>query len=201
MAAGEVVLGLLIEQPDSSYQLDQRLQARFGSAQYARGTARQALRRLEAKRLVRKASGSQLPAGDGGASEATIYEATDEGVRIFRAWLHGAITLPWVREDLHAKIALCGPDDIPQMIETIRDAELVCTSKLKGLNWRIRGERERSVGERWSQLMETVVDSGEVAWWDGRIKWLQALRLDLERERGDSHGTLMTGERWPPRSL
>jgi DNA-binding PadR family transcriptional regulator len=188
MAAGEVILGLLIEQPDNSYQLDQRLQVRCRSAQYSRGTARQALRRLEANRPVRKASGSQLPATAGEASEVTIYEATDAGVRHFRAWLHGAITLPWVREDLHARIALCGPDDIPQMIATIRDAELVCTSKLKGLNWRIRGERERNVGERWFQRMETVVDSGEVAWWDGRIKWLQALRLDLERERGDSPG-------------
>lgn len=199
MAAGELVLGLVIKQPDNSYQLDQRLQEWFGSAQYARGTARQALGRLEAKRLVRAVSGPQLSAADREAAEATIYEATDEGVRHFKAWLRSEITLPSVREELHAKIALCEREDLPHMIETIRDAELLCTSRLNGLNWRIRGKREDSMAEGWPGRMETIVDSGEVAWWGGRIKWLQALRLDLERELGDSPDTPTNGERWPPR--
>jgi hypothetical protein len=42
LSAGDAVLGLLIEQPANSYQLERRLETRFGSAGFAHDTVRAA---------------------------------------------------------------------------------------------------------------------------------------------------------------
>ena len=53
LSAGEAVLGLVIEQPGNSYQLERRLEGRFGSAQFGHATAYHALKRLAKQGLIR----------------------------------------------------------------------------------------------------------------------------------------------------
>jgi DNA-binding PadR family transcriptional regulator len=86
LSAGEAVLGLLIEQPGNSYQLERRLEGRFGSAQFAHGTAYQAVKRLSKQGLIRALDGDQAIASaraEAGYLPATAYEATAEGVEHF----------------------------------------------------------------------------------------------------------------------
>lgn len=181
MSAGDIVLGLLVEQPDNSYQLDKRLEEGFPSMQFTRGTAYQALKRLSKKGLVRPMDGEGgTPARGAKVDQGTRYEITASGVRYFKAWIKSSIALPIVREDLLAKIALCTPTDLPEMIETVREAELNCTAKLNAENRRVRRERERSDPGDWGKLIEVIVLSGHSGWWDERIKWLQKLREAME---------------------
>src|SRR4030088_1286884 len=108
LSAGEAVLGLLIERPGNSYQVERRLEGRFGSAQFAHGTAYHALKRLARQGLIRPvASREPRAAGDvtPRALSAVAYEATNDGVAHFEDWLRASISTPPVREELHAKIA------------------------------------------------------------------------------------------------
>jgi DNA-binding PadR family transcriptional regulator len=176
----EIVLGLLIERPGSSYQLEKRLRARFDSSDYAEGTARQTLRRLHEQGLARPAEPdrTRLPR----SREARLWEATPAGVATFRAWIRESVATPPVREELHAKIALCRPQDLPRLVEVVREAERVCVFQLQEMNRRLRARRESLDGDGWATGMELVVAAGEKAWWDSRIKWLQGVRIYLDEE-------------------
>jgi DNA-binding PadR family transcriptional regulator len=180
----EIVLGLLSEEPSNSYQLDRRLAERFGSAGYANGTARQAIKRLAEEGLVRAADGKGRKASGGGIrARATVYVATQAGIDHFRAWMWASVSTPPVREELHAKIALCRPADLPRMVDVVREAEGVCAGRLQGLNWRVRSRREGLNTEDFRARMDLVVSTGDQAWWESRIKWLQRVRVYLEDER------------------
>ncbi len=183
MSGGEIVLGLLVEAPGTCYQLDKRLAERLGSAQFARGTAARAVQRLLERDLIRPADGdadASLRALEG--RRKRLYEATPAGVEHFRRWLRASTQTPPVREELHAKIALWGGEDLPRLIEIVREAEIACTQQLQELNRRTRRERESAGASEWSRLKQLIVATGELAWWDARIRWLQDVRLYLERE-------------------
>ena len=68
------------------------------------------------------------------------------------------------------------------MVEIVREAELACAVQLKELNERMRRQRLLDRDDAWRRLTGMIVTAGDVAWWDARIKWLQALRQYLQRE-------------------
>lgn len=186
LSAGEVVLGLVIERPANSYQLQQRLEERFGSAQFAQGTANQAVKRLSKRGLLRVVDRDRHPVANVGGERSTTYEATREGCEYFESWLRASSTMPPVREELLAKVAFCGPADLPRMIEIVRQAEGACMTQLENLNARARRERQLPRADadedEWRSMMRMIVSDGDYAWWDARIKWLQQLREYLQRE-------------------
>jgi DNA-binding PadR family transcriptional regulator len=179
-------LGLVIELPGNSYQLERRLEGRFGSAQFGHATAYHALKRLAKQGLIRPVGeGDEAVANarvEAGELPSTAYEATEAGIAHFRGWLRSSTATPPLREELQAKIAFCGPDDLPRMIEIVREAELACAVQLEDLNERMRRERRLRGDDQWRRLMGMIVTAGDVAWWDARIRWLQALRQYLQRE-------------------
>jgi len=184
MSAGEVVLGLLVERPDTCYQLDKRMAERLGSAEFSRGVAAGAVKRLLERELVRpfeREVQADLRAVDG--RRKTIYEATPAGIEHFRRWLRASTQTPPVREELHAKIALWGSEDISRLIEIVREAEMSCMLQQQELNRRTRVERQRTAGaSEWERTMQLIVLSGEATWWNARITWLQNVRMYLERQ-------------------
>jgi DNA-binding PadR family transcriptional regulator len=202
LSAGEAVLGLLIERPANSYQLERRLEERFGSAQFSHGTAYHAVKRLSKRGLIRAVDGDAsalLARAEVGCQPATAYEATAEGIEHFERWLRASTSMPPVREELHAKIAFCGPADLPRMIEIVREAELACAAQLEDLNERMRRERRLHDDDAWRRLMGVIVTAGDAAWWDARIKWLQELRQYLQRE-GQRYEAERRAASSPPRA-
>ncbi len=180
----EVILGLLAEEPSCCYQLDRRLTERFGSAGYTNGMARQTIVRMLKVGLVRTVdvdAGTTPPPGvsRGGV---IVYEPTSAGIKHFRQWMWTSVTTPPVREELHAKIALCQPSDLPRMVALVREAETVCVGKLGDLNREVQARRNDTDPQRWSTRMDLVVSTGDQAWWESRISWLQQVHLFLEEE-------------------
>jgi DNA-binding PadR family transcriptional regulator len=207
LSAGDAVLGLVIELPGNSYQLEQRLEGRFGSAQFSHATAYHALKRLAKQGLIRPIEDSspavQSPASadaDADVAElpATAYEATPAGIAHFRRWLRASTATPPLREELQAKIAFCGPEDLPRMVEIVREAELACAAQLEDLNERMRRQRLLDRDDAWRRLTGMIVTAGDVAWWDARIKWLQTLRQYLQRE-GQRYAAERRQSTSPPR--
>ena len=95
------------------------------------------------------------------------------------------------REELHAKIALSQPRDLPRLIDVIYAEECACVAELDRIRERAIAEQgsgspRRLTDEEWSELMEDAVLQGEVAHWDGRITQLSQLRSYLEGLRGEA---------------
>jgi DNA-binding PadR family transcriptional regulator len=178
----EIVLGLLAEQPGNCYQLERRLSKRFRSAGYTNGLARHAIKRLVNDGLACASVSPKRAVSIGGSRESKTYTATPAGIEHFRAWMKASVSTPPVREELHAKIALCRPEDLPRMVQIVREAEGVCLGKLQALNFRVRSRRSEIDPEDWWTRMDLIVSTGDQAWWDSRIKWLQQVRIYLEEE-------------------
>jgi DNA-binding PadR family transcriptional regulator len=177
----EVILGLLAEEPSSCYRLDRRLADRFGSVGYTSGMAAKTVKRLAGAGLVRRVdSAAQAALGIAGSASVPVYEPTPAGIEHFREWMWASITTPLVREELHAKIALCRPGDLPRMIELVQAATLVCAGKLQDLNSETQRRRRLANPKRFSTQMDVVVSTGDQVWWECRIKWLQGVQMYLE---------------------
>jgi DNA-binding PadR family transcriptional regulator len=185
MSAKHAVLGLVIERPGYGYQLAQRLDERFGSSGFAPSGVYSALDQLSRDELVRSAG--EMSTGRAGraqrAAPRTVYEATDEGLEHFESWMLDPTPAPPLRDELHMKIALCRPANVPQLIEAVAGQELVCLGRLQDLK---RLSEETASSRDWSRLMGTLAGEAEVAFWKARIEWLQNARDLLEQLR-DEH--------------
>jgi DNA-binding PadR family transcriptional regulator len=182
------VLGLVIEQPDSASQLGRRLVERFRSAQFTRSTGHNALARLARQGLVR------VVADERSHGDEERYEATPRGLEHFRAWLHSRSTAaPALREELHAKVAFCAPEDLPRLIDAICAEEHACASMFAAAQGRLSAAelvapRSPTDDERFSLLAHRAVLRDEAAMWGMRFKRLERLRARLEEmgaEAGD----------------
>jgi DNA-binding PadR family transcriptional regulator len=184
LSAGEAVLGLVIEQPDSASQLGRRLVERFRSAQFTRSTGHNALARLAHQGLVRVIA-------DESRDEDERYEATPRGHEHFRAWLQASsTTAPALREELQAKIAFCAPADLPRLIDAICAEERACASMFAAAQGRLSAAelvapRCPTGPERFSQLVHRAVLRDEAAMWGMRFKRLERLRTRLEEMRDE----------------
>lgn len=184
MSAKYAVLGLVIERPGYGYQLAQRLEERFGSSAFAPSGVYSALDQLSRDEFVRSAG--ELGAGPARrAAPRTIYEATDEGVDHFEGWMLGSSPTPPLRDELHMKIALCRPRNLPRLIDMVYGQELACMGRLRDLKQISEGEAAGEAQE-WSRLMQVLARDAEVAMWKARIEWLQTARELLERLREES---------------
>jgi DNA-binding PadR family transcriptional regulator len=194
LSATDAVLGLVVERPDHGFSLERRLQVRFGSAQFGHSTAYSAVRRLEKDGYVRAAAGGQ----DGGV---VIFEATAKGVERFRDWVLAPAGALVLREDLHARIALCEPRDLPRLIDIVYAEECACVAELDRISEEMvagqAGGGAAPLAEReWSELMDNAVIHGQVAHWGGRISQLTELRSYLEELSGEAERRAVE-EHWP----
>jgi DNA-binding PadR family transcriptional regulator len=182
MSAKHAVLGLVIERPGYGYQLAQRLEERFGSSAFAPSGVYSALDQLSRDELIRSAG--EMGAGRARrAAPHTIYEVTEGGVEHFETWMLDPTPAPPLRDELHMKIALCRPGNVPRLIDAVEGQELVCLGRLQDL----KRLSEQVVSSRdWSRLMGTLAAEAEIAFWNSRIEWLQNARELLEQLR-DEH--------------
>ena len=175
MSAKIAVLGLVIEEPSPPHRLTAKLRQRLASAEFVDSNVYSALSRLEREGLVR-------------AHEASSgYEATAEGVRHFERWLFASSSAPPLRDELHMKIALCQPHNLPRMIELVYGQELVCLGRVQELKRCFENMRPPEP-HRWSGLVMVLVRDAELAFWEARLAWLQDVRESLEHMGAEFQG-------------
>ncbi len=196
MSAKHAILGLVIERPGYGYQLAQRLEERFGSSSFAPSGVYSALDQLSRDELVR-AAGEMGPGPARRSAPRMIYEATELGVSHFEAWILGSSPTPPLRDELHMKIALCRPGNLPRLIDLIYGQELACVGRLQDLTQSSERERITDDREDWSTMMRTLAKDAEIALWEARIEWLQTARellagLVKQSERRHAEGLLLT---------
>jgi DNA-binding PadR family transcriptional regulator len=178
ISAKYAILGLVIERPGYGYQLAQRLEERFGSSVFAPSGVYSSLDQLGRKGLVR-AAGEKGAGRARRAAPRTIYEATEAGVEHFDAWMLSSSPIPALRDELHMKIALCRPHNVPRLIDLIYGQELACLGRISDLEATTASEAE-SRSRAWSRRMRVLARDTEVELWRSRVDWLRGARATLE---------------------
>jgi hypothetical protein len=123
----------------------------------------------------------------GARADARSFEATPAGVRHFEEWLLGSTSAPPLRDELHMKVALCQPHNLPRLIELVYGQELVCLSRVQALKRSFQGIAPPTP-ERWSGLVLVHVRDAELSFWEARLTWLQGVRDSLQRMRAAYEG-------------
>jgi hypothetical protein len=201
MSAKIAVLGLVIEEPGPPHRLTAKLRQRLSSAEFVDSNVYSALTRLERDGLVRAVDeqAAEVPVGNlavvstgsamrravgrrtpGARTDPRMFEATPAGVRHFEEWLLGSSSAPPLRDELHMKVALCQPHNLPRLIELVYGQELVCLGRVQELRRTFQRMQPPSP-ERWSGLVLVHVRDAELSFWDARLTWLQGVRESLER--------------------
>jgi Transcriptional regulator PadR-like family len=202
MSAKIAVLGLVIEEPGPPHRLTAKLRQRLSSAEFVDSNVYSALTRLERDGFVRAveedtSDGRSTPRLEavstgpgqrrsiarrtpGARTDSRMFEATSAGVRHFEEWLLGSSSAPPLRDELHMKVALCQPHNLPRLIELVYGQELVCLGRVQELRRSFQRIQPPSP-ERWSGLVLVHVRDAELSFWDARLTWLQGVRESLER--------------------
>lgn len=120
----------------------------------------------------------------GAHGETRSFEATPAGVRHFEEWLLSSSSAPPLRDELHMKVALCQPPNLPRLIELVYGQELVCLGRVQELK-RSFQRVAPPTPDRWSGLVLVHVRDAELSFWEARLTWLQGVRESLERMRAE----------------
>lgn len=109
------------------------------------------------------------------------------GVELFRRWVMDLVPAPPAECDVLSDLDGYEPEDVPAMIDVLRQAELACLTGLNEFNRRTHAEREQAQAQdhdpRARVDMSMIVRTEIVERWHGRITWLQDVRQYLEREQ------------------
>ncbi len=178
LSASLVVLGLLVERPDTVAGVRIRLADRFPHAHWSRQTVDNNLPSLVKQKHARLVREGHKPG-------LNRYEATAEGVAHFRGWVRGTTMPPALRDTLHGKLSFSTRDDLLVRIETIRQEEKAYRDLYAAAHKRSREMRRlqhRSVGGEtdWDAIWQGVLVGDEAKWWGLNVERLQELLEVLE---------------------
>jgi len=169
LPATEIVLGLVIDQPDTPSDLERRLAESYPAARFAGSAAHNAIERLERAGFVGLVDGSP-----------GRYAATPKGISRFRKWrLTPPSTPPPQREAVHGMIRHSRPEDLPRLIESVAREEQAFARDYAKAHSLLEETRLKSDGlsqesQEWSTLMQETVIGDEV---------LRSLSLFKRRKR------------------
>jgi hypothetical protein len=115
----------------------------------------------------------------GSRADSRSFEATPAGIRHFEKWLLSSSTAPPLRDELHMKVALCQPHNLPRLVELVYGQGLVCLARVQELKRSFERARPPAP-DRWSGLVLVHIRDAELSFWDARLTWLQGVRESLE---------------------
>lgn len=176
-----LVLGLLIDEPDTASGAATRLRERFASGRFATSGVYAVTDRMLRDGLLK------VVAGDEGRA-AVRLEATDAGIDQFERWLSAGGDAPEMRDPTVARLALSRDlDDVKLLVGSIEKEQEACDAEFA----KVRADgivRKRSLArrrlERNSVDHSVKVDCALLAFqatlWIARARALQTLRANLK---------------------
>lgn len=180
MSVKYAVLGLLAQRRGYGYDLVQRFEEQVGPAwQLNAGAIYVALDKLEQEGLVR-------PIGDGDApvvrrrtargAPRVIYEATPRGLERFEEWMAAGSSRSPLREELHLKLALSHPRNLPRLIELTCEQEQVCLERLERHLGGASFDELVAASQPWTAVASMLVRDAEIAHLQATVEWLRRIR-------------------------
>ncbi len=134
------------------------------------------MRRQQSGAGLQRSASRRAP---GSRADSRCFEATPAGVRHFEEWLLRSSTAPPLRDELHMKVALCQPHNLPRLVELVYGQELICLARVQELKRTFERMRPPAPN-RWSGLVLVHIRDAELSFWEARLTWLQGVRESLE---------------------
>lgn len=185
MSVKYAVLGLLVQRRGYGYDLVQRFEEQVGPAwQLNAGAIYVALDKLEQEGLVRP-----LPSDDGTplarrrtvrGAPRVIYEVTDRGVTRFDDWMAANSSMAPFREELHLKLALSRPHNLPRLIELTFEQEQTCIERLEQYTGRRTADDLLASRQPWSDVASQMLREAEIAHLQATVEWLRRIRAAMK---------------------
>lgn len=170
-------LGLALQREDTVKGIDRRLTRLFSSARFTRGSAHKNLPSLAADGLVQLIEKGAEPSLD-------RYAGTDKGEERFQAWLHQTELPPAVRDALHCKLEFYELDDLPALVEAVREQEEAFTAATDIAHERLQAEQRvrRASGNAtdWRFELRRIKTKDAAKLGGLMAERLEALREELE---------------------
>jgi hypothetical protein len=124
-----VVLGLLVDKPGQTVaEVARSLEKRFPASRFDPATAHNALPQMARNGLYPRRVTCIYQVPGRGQKAQDRYAPTDEGVRVYTAWMNAVPSKsgpPALREALFGRIELCRPENLPVLIRMAREEELI----------------------------------------------------------------------------
>ncbi len=183
MSVKYAVLGLLAQRRGYGYDLVQRFEEQVGPAwQLNAGAIYVALDKLEQEGLVQPVSGTEGEAPPTRrrttrGAPRVIYEATPRGLARFEEWMATGSSMSPLREELHLKLALSRPRNLPRLIDLTYEQEQACLERLEQHLGSTSFDDPTAVSQQpWSAVASVMVRDAEVAHLQATVEWLRRIR-------------------------
>jgi DNA-binding PadR family transcriptional regulator len=180
MSVKHAVLGLLAQRRGYGYDLVQRFEEQVGPAwQLNAGAIYVALDKLEQEGLVRPVSGEDSAPPRRRTTRGAprvIYEATPDGIERFEEWMATRSSMSPLREELHLKLALSQPRNLPRLIELTYEQEQACLERLEQHMGASSFEDLLTSSPQWSSIASVMVRDAEIAHLQATVEWLRRIR-------------------------
>lgn len=179
MSVQNVVLGQLIRRRGYGYELADRLRDWTDAFELSEAAVYAALRQLERRGLIAEAGREELRRNGKQAGLRVIFEATEEGRAHFARWMAEAPRKAPLREELHMQLMLAEDEDVPSLIESLRQMELDCREGLARV-LALSFDPRRSPHARLSPFGAPLVQDGLTSHLQATMEWAQRSRRALE---------------------
>lgn len=174
-----MVLGLVVQQPDTIAGVARRLIDEFEVARFPGGSAYDNMPSLASSgylRLIAK----------GPPSEPTLdrYKATPAGVACFHDWMRDTELPPMIRDALQCKLKFVEREDVAELLRLVREQEEVYTAAFDVARARVlREQRTRRAKENpvdTQARLQIIQHKDETRLWGAMSKRLERLGDELD---------------------
>lgn len=188
MSVQNVVLGQLVQRRGYGYEIADRLRDVFTDLfEFSDTAVYPALAALERKGLIVEVSRDSVRREERWSNPRVVYEPTPAGRRRFREWMAEPASKAPLREELHMKLLLAEPEDVPALIEALRNVEGECRIQLARIIEQPLGEHVRSAAQG-AAFGAALVQDGVIAHLQTTMEWTQRSRVALlQLAERDSH--------------
>lgn len=173
-----MVLGLVVQQPDTVAGVARRLADQFASARFPKASAHNNLPSLAKKGYVRLVAAGER-------SSLNRYEATAEGIELLHGWLRRTELPLAIRDVLQCKLELMQREDLAALVQIIREEEDAYISVHDIAHSRLlreqRSRRARGGRGDWQTRLRAVQTKDEANLWGLMSQRLERLREELEK--------------------
>lgn len=176
LSTKHVVLGLMVERPGYGYGLQQQFAERLGFLHLADSSIYKTIERLQADGWVEEAPTSRPGTRHRGA-QRVLYRATPAGVAEFREWMAKPSDRAVVRDELHAKLALSDPDDLPDLLRAAEAQAEECLAELSAIG---RRSVPATADLPWGQVASALVTDFNARWLESLVDWLNQICSVIE---------------------
>lgn len=118
------------------------------------------------------------------ASASIAYMGTAKGVRQLNRWIGSPIEPAHFREEILVRMAVCRADDVPRLVELVREQERTCMQDAMSASFvsdeiALRRINDLPVDE-WMTTVMVLLRDAELELIDADLRWLQSVRASLE---------------------